>query len=212
MPEPSQIQLETEDDPTPLVRALRADLARRLADPEFAKLTREVRGAVAVRQATTPEAATATIDDGEVRLRHGVGEAVKVVAVLDGGGHAEIPDDAPAESARLVAWLDRLLTRSTSWTEAAERFWSALEAQPGAPAGLLVVELESGERRRFGSDGRTIELCGSADDLVALLEGRTALIDEAYARRIFIRGSFPDLSVLSAAGFAVRTGAVDGDG
>ena len=59
------------------------------------------------------------------------------------------------------------------------------------------------------SDGRAYEIHGRADDLVALLEGRTALIEEAFERRIFIRGSFPEISVLSAAAFDVRMGAGD---
>lgn len=211
MPDQDEITVTTEDDPTPLVLAIRTDLARRLADPEFAALTRELRGTVSIRASATPEAATATIGDGGVGLTHGSSAEAQVVATVDGAGRrAEI--SAPAaepEDPGLVAWAEALLAPATPWTEAAERFWSALEPLPGAPAALLVVNLESGDRRRFGSDGRVYEIHGTADDLVALLEGRTSLIEEAFERRIFIRGSFPEISVLSAAAFDVRMGAGD---
>jgi len=211
MPDPDEITVTTEDDPTPLVLAIRTDLARRLADPEFAALTGELRGTVSIRASATPEAATATIGDGTVGLTHGLSAEAKVVATVDGAGRqAEI--SAPAtepENAGLVAWAGALLAPASQWTEAAERFWTALEPLPGAPAALLVVNLESGDRRRFGSDGRAYEIHGSGDGLVALLEGRTSLIEEAFERRIFIRGSFPEISVLSAAAFDVRMGTGD---
>ena len=43
--------------------------------------------------------------------------------------------------------------------------------------------------------GGAYEIHGEPGPLIALLEGRTPLIDEAFARRIYIRGSFPDISV-----------------
>jgi hypothetical protein len=205
--EPSQIQLETEHDPTPLVRGVRADLARKLADPRFAELTAGLTGTAGIRAATTPEAVTATIAGGRVRLAHGLGEAAQVVATLDaGGGRPRIARQAEADDAGLATWLDALLDPSDDWAGAAERFWSALEGRRGAPDALLVIELESGERRRFGADGRAYEIRGRAADLVAVLEGRAPLIDLAFERRILIRGSFPEISVLSAAAFAVRVG------
>jgi hypothetical protein len=213
VPEPSQIQLETEHDPTPLVRGVHADLARRLTDPGFAELTTELAGTVGIRAAATPEAVTATIAAGRVSLARGLSDEAQVVATLEAGdGRAQIAPQAQADHPSLAAWLDALLAPSGDWGGAAERFWAALEGLPGAPDALLVVELESGERRRFGADGRAYEIHGRAADLVALLEGRAPLIDLAFERRILIRGSFPEISVLSAAAFAVRTGDTGGHG
>ncbi len=212
MSEPSEILLSTEDDPTPLVRAVRTDLTRRLGDPEFAELTRAARGTAAIRDASTPEAVTATVGDGTVALVHGVDPEAQVVAVIGGGHEPELPGSAAAEHPALAAWLAALLAPSSDWAAAAERFWAALEPRPGAPQALLVVELEGGERRRFGADGRAYEIHGRAEDLTALLEGRTALITEAFERRILIRGSFPEISVLSGAAFDVRMGGPEADG
>ncbi len=213
MPEPNEILLSTEDDPTPLVRALRADLSRRLADPAYAALTGEIAGTVVIRAAATPEAATATIAGGRVSIARGASDEAEVVATVDGaGGRAHIAAPAEADHPRLAGWVERLLAQSASWADAAARFWAALEPLPGAPAALLVVELSSGERRRFGREGRAYEIHGRDEDLVALLEGRSALLTEAFERRIFIRGSFPEISVLSAAAFEIRMGGAGDDG
>jgi hypothetical protein len=45
-----------------------------------------------------------------------------------------------------------------------------------------------------------------------VLTGRAPLIVAAYEGIVFIRGSFPELSVLTGAGFAVRYGRDAGDG
>ena len=87
------------------MRAVRTDVARRLADPRFAELTRAVSGAVAIRQPSTPEAVTATIDAGTVSLAHGVDAGAELVAILaDDGGPAEIPGADAAYHPRLTAW------------------------------------------------------------------------------------------------------------
>ena len=82
----------------------------------------------------------------------------------------------------------------------------------GAPEGLLVVNLDTGDERRFGAEGGAYEIHGPTAGLVAVLTGRARLIDAAYEGIVFIRGSFPELSVLTGAGFAVRYGRDAGDG
>jgi hypothetical protein len=204
----SEIQLSIEDDPTPMVLSIRTDLARCLADPGYAELTATIRGTATIREAaTSPEAVTATIADRSVILAHGAVDGVQVIATLDGpGGRATLSADAKANHPELAAWVTQLLAPSTDWAGAAERFWAALEPLPGAPAALLVVDLDSGEHLRFGPEGRAYEMRGRAADLTAVLEGRRELIAEAFERRLFIRGSFPEISVLAAAALEVRTG------
>jgi hypothetical protein len=202
----SEIQLSIEDDPTPMVLSIRTDLTRCLTDPGYAELTAAIRGTATIREATSAEAVTAMIADRTVTLTHGAADGVQVVATLDGpGGRADLSVDAKANHPELAAWVTQLLAPSTDWAAAAERFWAALEPLPGAPPALLVVELDSGERRRFGAEGRAYEIHGRAADLTALLEGRRELIAEAFERRVFIRGSFPEISVLAAAALEVRT-------
>jgi hypothetical protein len=203
----SDIQLSIEDDPTPMVLSLRSDLVRQLADPAYAELTASIRGRATIREPGTPEAVTATIADGRVSLVHGATDGVQVIATLGPAGRRPLLSaDAKANYPELSDWLTRLLAPSEDWTGAAERFWEALEPLPGAPPGLLVVELDGGEERRFGDGERAYELHGRAEDLTALLEGRRELITEAFERRVFIRGTFPEISVLAAAALEVRTG------
>ncbi len=201
------IAIAVEDDPTPLVRALREDLKQRLTDPGFASLTRELRGVAAARVGATPEAATIALD-GTIALTHGIDERATLIATLDSGGRlAEDPIQGADEEPALAAWLrDALAPPPAAWDRAAARFWAALESLPGAPRGLLVVNLDTGEREQFGSVERPYELHGSTAALLALLEGRSELIEQAFERGIFIRGSFPEISLLAGAGFRVRMG------
>ena len=196
-----------EDDPTPLVRALAGELERRLEDPEFASLTAGLTGTAALRAGETPEAVTLDLGEDAIALRHGAGGA-DATATLDGSGRWDGgPIAGEGERPELAAWLRSLASPAeTPWREAAARFWAELEDSPGAPGALLVVELDGGESQRFGDGEPAYEIRAPERSLVALLEGRAALIDEAFERRAFIHGSFPEISVLAGAGARVRMG------
>jgi hypothetical protein len=197
-----------EDDPTPLVRAMAAELERRLGDPAFAERTGGLTGVAAVRAAGTPEAASFELADGAISLRHGAAGAAATVTLGAAGRWDGEPIAAEDEHPELAAWL-RALTAppETPWREAAARFWAELEGRPGAPGSLLVAELDSGESERFGEGEPAYEIRAPEPTLVALLEGRAALITEAFERRAYIRGSFPAISVLSGASARVRMNA-----
>lgn len=200
-----EIEIAVEDDPTPLVRAIHRDLADRLTDPDFRALTRGLRGTVAVQVAASPEAATLELD-GMIEVCHGAGDRAQVTATVDRRGRPNgRPIEGEGEHPELAAWLGELIAAEpVGWQQAAARFWAALEPLPGAPEALLVVNLEADERERFGSGARAYEIRGRTEPLLALLEGRSALIEEAFERRIFIDGSFAEISVLTGAGFRVR--------
>ena len=196
-----------EEDPTPLVAATANDLERCLEDPEFAAATARLEGVVSVKAAEVPESVTLSIAAEQVSLIHGVAEDADLRITI-GPEPAERAIEGRDEHPELAGWLEQLLDPSQPpWPDAAARFWSVLSAMPGAPGGLRVVDLDTAEERRFGSDdGSTYEIHGSADGLVAVLSGRAPLIDAAYERTVFIRGSFPQLSVLTGAGFEIRYG------
>ena len=96
------------------------------------------------------------------------------------------------------------------WGEAADRYWSVLSAMPGAPSALRLVELGGGEERALG-EGRAYEIHGSPEALLEVLSGRAPLIDAAFEGRVFIRGTFSELSVLTGACFAIADAAEDDD-
>jgi hypothetical protein len=202
------VELRVEEDPPPVVRALEGDLAERLADPAFAEATRHLRGAVSLRDATTPQSATIRLTGSGIALAHGSSGDAEIHATVALGDSGEPRIEGAAEHPELAEWLRALLSRPPiDWPQAAAEFWSALAGMGGAPAALRVVELETHEERRFGSrDGRAYEVHGPADDLVDVLSGRVPLVHAAFAGTVFVRGSFAELSVLAGAGFRVRYG------
>ena len=203
-----------ERDPTPLVAATANDLDACMADADFAAATERLRGVVSLRAAATPQAVTLRLDADEVSLAHGFAAAADVrVTLADDHAAPATEVEGAAEHPELAGWVERLLEPpEPGWEDAAERFWSVLSEMRGAPEGLLVVNLDAGDELRFGAEGGAYEIHGPTAGLVAVLTGRARLIDAAYEGIVFIRGSFPELSVLTGAGFAVRYGRGAGDG
>ena len=98
------------------------------------------------------------------------------------------------------------------WAGAADRYWSVLSGIPGAPSALRVVELDSGEERAHGDDDRSAyEIHGRPEALIEVFSGRAPLIDAAFERKVYIRGTFAELSVLTGACFAIADEAGDDD-
>jgi hypothetical protein len=204
--------IEFEEDAPPVVRAIARDLAGCLDDPPFAERTARLGGVVAVRSADTPEAATIRIADGVISISPGVADDADIVATarLAGARDREPGIEGAEQNPELAEWLARVIDPpAPSWPDAAQRFWAVLSELPGAPGALRVVEAESGDERRFGEQGDSAcEIHGAADRLVALFTGRVSAMDAAYDGTVRVRCSFPDLSVLSGAGFRIRYGAI----
>ena len=205
-----------EDDPPPVVRAIARDLAACLEDPSFADATRRAAGVVGIRSASTPEAVTLRIADGAISIAHGTTENAEVTATaeLSGSEHDEPRIEGSGKHPELAEWLSRVLDPpAPRWPDAGERFWAVLLRMRGAPDGLLVIDLDGGDRRRFGSEaGSTCEIQGNPDALVAVFTGRASVMEAAFEGTVYVRGRFPDLSVLSGAGFQIRYGGRAPDG
>jgi hypothetical protein len=210
------ISVSVEDDPPPIVRAVAKDLAAHLEDPSFAEATAGLAGAIAVKDASTPQALTLRLGDGRVSLAHGAAADADLSATVafEDGSEAEPEFEPDAEHPELARWLAGVLEApAMSWPEAADRFWSVLERMSGAPEALLVTDLESGEQHRYGAeDGRAYEIKGAPRALIDVLSGRVPLIDAAFGGAVLVRGSFPELSLLTGAGFTVRYGGEGWDG
>jgi hypothetical protein len=210
------IEVAVEEDPPPVVMAIARDLATCLRDAAFADATRRMRGVVSVRSASTPQAATVRIADGAVSVAHGTADDAEVTATAELAGSVDASPliEGSGERPELAEWASRLLDPpSPPWPDAAEHFWALLSSRPGAPPALRVVDLEQGEERRFGSkEGSPCEIHGSPEGLVALFTGRVSMMDAAFEGTVYTRGRFPDLSVLSGAGFEIRYGGAPTDG
>jgi hypothetical protein len=152
---------------------------------------------------------TVRIAEDGVALTHGQHGEPDVVATAELGiATADADIDTSGDHPELAEWTSRLLRPpAPPLAAAAERFWSELSRLQRTPRALVVVDLESGERRRYGpDDGPACEVHGTPGGLLAVLTGRISAIEAAFDGSVFIRGSFPDLSVLSGAGFRVRYG------
>ena len=208
--------IEVEKDAPPVVAAIARDLADCLDDPRFAERTAAVRGTVAIRSADTPEAATIRIADDVISIFHGIAPGADVVATarLAGGGEREPRIEGSEQKPELAEWVARVVDPPPpSWADAAQRFWAVLSKLPGAPGLLRVVEVDSGDERRFGDGGGSAcEIQGPEDGLVPVFTGRVSAMEAAYDGTVQVRCSFPDLSVLSGAGFRVRYGGIPDGG
>ena len=199
-----------EDEPTPIVAALANDLDACLGTEDFAEATRRLRGVVGASARGTPQSVTVRLDGGRVALAHGLAPDADVLALVPGG---EAGPEVEGRDAELVAWTERLLAPPLpAWDEAAARFWATLEPVRGAPAGLVVVNLDLDEALTFGAEAEAYELRGRTDGLVAVLTGRLRPLDGAYGGEVFIHGTFRQLSVLTGAGFEIRYGRGADDG
>jgi hypothetical protein len=169
-------------------------------------------GVAAVRAAATPEAATFDLTDDGIAVRHGA-DGADVTATLGPAGRWNGDEIAgETEHPELAAWLrDVAAPPQTPWRDAGARFWDELRGRPGAPATLVLVELDGGESLRLGDGAPAYEIHAPEATLVALLEGRAGLIEEAFERRAYIRGGFPDISVLAGAAARVRMEAAGTD-
>jgi len=207
------IALSVEEDAPPMVRALATELAARLEDASFAAETERLRGVVSVRASAGAQSATLRVEDRTVSLAHGEVDDADLTATIDLNGAAPRVE-ADAGHPELSRWLSALVDPpAPAWPEAAERYWSVLAKMPGAPAALRVVNLDTGEERAYGSeDGPAYEIHGSTESLLGVFGGRAPLIDAAFEGRVYIRGTFPQLSVLTGACFAIRFGEGAGDG
>ena len=184
------------------------DLAACLEDPAFAEATGALGDAVvSVRASETPQALTLRIADHRVRLEAGAAEDADLVATL--GGTALRPEiDTAGSRPELAEWVAKVFDPPVPpWQECGERFWSVLKPMAGAPGALLLVNLDDNGRRRYGSkDVAAYEIHGTTDGLVEVLTGRASMMEAAFEGTVSVRGGFPDLSVLSGAGFEIRYG------
>jgi hypothetical protein len=203
-------RISVEADPPPAVRALAQDLAARLREPAFATMTERLRGVVLVEDTDTPQAVTVRL--GADRLELAPGRAnnhdLRVLSAFAGTERDPPRLHGGEEHPDLAEWARALLTSpAPDWERAAERFWSILRKLTGAPEALLVVERDSGAEKRLGAtEGRAYEIQGNAAHLAAVLSGRVPLIEAAFDGLVYVRGSFPELSLLTGAGYEARYG------
>ena len=198
--------ISIEDDAPPIVRIMRRAMQQAADQPDLAKRMDSMRGRVALRSTTDPQAATIHFDRGTVRITHGVDDNADVVISTDlntlGQPGAPKPKVKGAlRNLRLALGVAKVLDAPVpgGWQGAAERFWTWAEGRPGRPERLLVVCTDDSAMLELGdhvADRSTLELHGPAWALAALFTGGDHLGAALIEGRVQVVGTFPTLSEL----------------
>jgi hypothetical protein len=192
-----------EDDAPPIVKILAVTLRRAAAQPKLARQLDRMRGSVALKSTSDPQAVTIRFAKGDVSLSHGVAPDADVVIALDfntmGQPGASGPKVTGAARHPLLAFgVSKVLEPPVigGWAGAAESFWEWSAGRKGRPGYLRVVCTDDGGERTFGdaAGGTTIEIHGPAWALVNVFTGGDHLGAAVLEHRVQAVADFPVLS------------------
>jgi len=197
--------ISIERDAPPIVRIMRRAMREAAAQPDLAKRMDSMRGRVALRSTTDPQAATIHFERGEVHITHGVHADADVVISADlntlGRPGAPKPKVQGAlRHLRFALAVSKVLDAPVpgGWEGAVERFWAWSAGRRGRPNGLTVVCTDDGRSRSFGdsSDGSVVAIHGPEWVLSAVFTGGDHLGAALIEGRVQLVGRFPELSEL----------------
>ena len=191
-----------EDHGPPIVHILGGTLRRAAAQPKLAKRMDKMRGRVALKSTTDPQAATISFDKGTIHVTHGVAPDADVVisADLNTMGRPGAPKPKVKGAARHLGFalgVSKVLDPPTpgGWVGAVEEFWPRAASEPGRPDLLRVVCTDDGKEITVGqAGGTTVELHGPAWALLAVFTGGDHLAAAVLEQRVQIVADTPALS------------------
>jgi hypothetical protein len=191
-----------EEHGPPIVRVLGVTLRRAAAQPKLAKRMDRMKGTVALRSTTDPQAATIRFEKGAVRIEHGVHPDADVVisADLNTMGRPGAPSPKVKGAARhlgLALGVAKVLDPPLrdGWQGALDEFWTWASSQPGAPGRLRVVCTDDGADKVVTGPGQdNVELHGPAWVLTSLFTGGDHLAAAVLENRLKIVADMPALS------------------
>jgi hypothetical protein len=193
------------DDAPPIVRILGVTLRRAASDPSLARRMDRLKGRVALRSTTDPQAATIRFDRGTVTVTPGVHADADVVISADlntmGRPGAPKPKVAGALThLRLALGAGKVLDPPVAggWEGAAQEFWTWSEGRRGRPSRLQVVCTDDGRACVFGDaeagDPRAMEIHGPGWALIAAFTGGDHLGAAVLEQRLQGVATLPVLS------------------
>ena len=194
-----------EDHGPPIVRILGGTLKRAAAQPKLARQMDKMRGRVAMRSTTDPQAATIHFDKGAVHVTHGVHPDADMVISADVNtmGRPGAPKPKVTGALRHLGFalvVQKVLEPPTpgGWKGAVDEFWDWSTNKPGRPGLLRVVCTDDGEAVTVGQPGgSTVELHGPAWELLALFTGGDHLAAAVLEHRVKIVADFATLSLFT---------------
>ena len=195
----SEIVIEQEDDPVPIVKIIAAQLRRSLYHPKFVRLARGFKGTFALASTTDPQSVTISADRGKLRVTHGISKDASIIVRLDFNN----PDTAPTVEGLwrhpfLAMSVGKLMdTWETTWTDTAGRFWERARAFPRMPRAIRLRCTDDGEELVLGEGEPEVRLEGTAKQLIDMLGGGNVFVLAVMEGKIKVDGSLEHLTILS---------------
>ena len=197
------VKISTEPDPPPIVRILATTLRRAAEHPQIARTLGGMRGVAALRSSTDPQCATMRFDRGTIVVDRGVADDVMVVIATDLATMNDPNPPKPQVSGALrhpafaLALAKVLAPPNDTWSDGAQRFWTATATHPGMPPAIEIVDTDTGERLLLGGGEPRVEVHGATHWLTVLFSGNSILGEEILAGRIRFVGALEHLAVLT---------------
>lgn len=209
----SNIEIELEPDPVPVVKIMGARFKRACRSPAFVRRVRSFRGIFALASPGDPQALTIDIEKDRVRLRRGVQDSPSIIVPFD-FNRLDEPDYAPRVEGimrhpLMGMRIAKLLEfAKANWVEAAERFWTHTRHLPYMPSAIRIVNEEDGRELTLG-DGRAVEIHGTATTLTPLFDGSAIFVRQLMKRRVSVVGNLKDIAALGNATQQMMLGEID---
>ena len=210
MTEPARIDVEP--DPVPIVLILAATLRRAARTPKLASAIGSVKGNVALKSTTDPQAATMRFGNGGVTVVRGVSDDTDVLIAADLNTMADENAPSPkvvgaARHPKLALTVGKLLEPPHgTWQEEAKRFFDFAIESPGVPRSMRVVCTDDGSELVLGDPPAAYELHGSEHALFNVFLGNTVLGQDLLDGKLYAVGKLAHLAELTGRSLAWMLG------
>jgi hypothetical protein len=205
-------RIEVEPDAVPIVLILAATLRRAARTPKLAKAIGHLKGNVALKSTTDPQAATMRFGNGGVIVVRGVSDDTDVLIAADLNTMADENPPAPKVAGagrhlKLALTVSKLLEPPHgTWQEEATRFFNFAIQRPGVPQSMRVVCTDDGSELLLGDGPTAYELHGSEHALLNVFLGNTVLGQDLLDGKLFAVGKLAHLAELTGRSLAWMLG------
>jgi hypothetical protein len=205
-------RIDVEPDPVPIVLILAATLRRAARTPKLASAIGNVKGNVALKSTTDPQAATMRFGNGGVTVVRGVSADTDVLIKADLNTMADENAPSPkvvgaARHPKLALTVGKLLEPPHgTWQEEAKRFFDFAIERPGVPRSMRVVCTDDGSEVLLGDPPPAYELHGSEHALLNVFLGNTVLGQDLLDGKLYAVGKLAHLAELTGRSLAWMLG------
>jgi hypothetical protein len=204
--------ITVEDDPSPLALILATTLRRAARTPKLAATINKAKGSVALKSTVDLQAATIHFADGRAHLVKGVSPGADVVIAVDINkmGDKDAPKPKVTGAARhpkLALAAGKLLEPPHgTWQDEGAQFFAFAAADPSAPRGMRVVEVDTGAEITYGESPAEYELHGTEHALMTLFTGGSILLQDMLDGKLDAVGALRHSAALTGRSLAWMMG------